>query len=66
MSAILWYVHDHGRCHLDRARAVLAHIAAPVVFAVGPDGGAERVTIDYLDANGQGTFLRADAAGGGG
>lgn len=33
---ILWYVHDHGRGHLERARAVLPHLRAPAVVAVGP------------------------------
>ena len=35
-DAVLWYVHDHGRGHLQRARAVLAHLRAPVVVAAGP------------------------------
>lgn len=36
MSSILWYLHDHGRGHLERARAVLPHVGAPVVVAAGP------------------------------
>lgn len=35
-ESILWYVHDHGRGHLDRARAVIPHLDAPVVVAAGP------------------------------
>lgn len=35
-GSILWYLHDHGRGHLDRARAVIPHLDAPVVVAAGP------------------------------
>jgi hypothetical protein len=33
-----------------------------VTFLVGPDGNADRVTIEYLDQHGQGTFVRGDGA----
>jgi len=33
---ILWYLHDQGRGHLDRARAVIPHLTSPVVVAAGP------------------------------
>jgi CubicO group peptidase (beta-lactamase class C family) len=33
-----------------------------VTFQVGPDGKADRVTIEYLDKQHQGTFVRDDAA----
>jgi UDP-N-acetylglucosamine--N-acetylmuramyl-(pentapeptide) pyrophosphoryl-undecaprenol N-acetylglucosamine transferase len=36
MSTVLWYVHDHGLGHLQRAGAVLAVFGAPVVVAAGP------------------------------
>ena len=36
MSSILWYLHDHGRGHLERARAVLGHLTDEVVVAAGP------------------------------
>jgi len=39
--SILWYLHDHGRGHLDRARAVIPHLRAPVVVAAGPGIHAE-------------------------
>lgn len=35
-GAVLWYVHDHGRGHLDRARAVIPLLRAPVIVAAGP------------------------------
>jgi predicted glycosyltransferase len=35
-GTVLWYVHDHGRGHLDRARAVIPHVGAEVVVACGP------------------------------
>jgi len=43
MTSVLWYLHDHGRGHLERARAVLPHVAANVVVAAGP-GIAERAS----------------------
>jgi UDP-N-acetylglucosamine--N-acetylmuramyl-(pentapeptide) pyrophosphoryl-undecaprenol N-acetylglucosamine transferase len=33
---VLWYLHDHGRGHLERARAVIPRLAAEVVVAAGP------------------------------
>ncbi len=36
MSSILWYLHDHGRGHLERARTVLDHLTGEVVVAAGP------------------------------
>ncbi|MDQ3737872.1 MAG: hypothetical protein M3337_01725 [Actinomycetota bacterium] len=38
---ILWYVHDHGRGHLDRARAVIPRLSAPVVVAAAPRVAAD-------------------------
>jgi UDP-N-acetylglucosamine:LPS N-acetylglucosamine transferase len=35
-GSVLWYVHDHGLGHLQRARAVVDLLAAPVVVAAGP------------------------------
>lgn len=35
-GAVLWYLHDHGRGHLDRARAVIPLLDAPVVVVAGP------------------------------
>ena len=35
-GTILWYLHDQGRGHLDRARAVIPHLTSPVVVAAGP------------------------------
>lgn len=35
-GSILWYVHDHGTGHLQRARAVVPKISAPVIVAAGP------------------------------
>lgn len=46
-GSILWYLHDHGRGHLDRARAVIPHLQAPVVVAAGPGIHAEaRAVLD--------------------
>ena len=39
MTTVLWYVHDHGHGHLQRARAVLRHVKVPVVVAAGPGLG---------------------------
>lgn len=36
IGTVLWYVHDHGRGHLERARAVIAHLRSPVVVVAGP------------------------------
>lgn len=48
MSAILWYLHDHGRGHLERARSVLPHLRDnDVVVAAGP-GIAQRAA-EVLD-----------------
>ncbi len=47
MSSILWYVHDHGRGHLERARAVLPHLSDDIVVVSGP-GIAEDAT-EVLD-----------------
>lgn len=44
---ILWYLHDHGRGHLERARAVIPRLAAPVVVAAGP--GIAAAARDVLD-----------------
>ncbi|MET0460982.1 MAG: glycosyltransferase [Ilumatobacteraceae bacterium] len=44
---VLWYVHDHGRGHLDRARAVIPHVGADVVVACGP--GIAEAAADALD-----------------
>ena len=38
---VLWYVHDHGRGHLDRARAVIPLLDAPVVVAAAPRVAAD-------------------------
>ena len=35
-GTILWYLHDQGRGHLGRARAVIPHLTSPVVVAAGP------------------------------
>lgn len=47
-DAILWYVHDQGRGHLDRARAVIPHLTSPVVVAAGP--GIAALAATSLDA----------------
>jgi hypothetical protein len=44
---VLWYVHDHGRGHLERARAVIPHVEADVVVACGP--GVASAATDVLD-----------------
>jgi UDP-N-acetylglucosamine--N-acetylmuramyl-(pentapeptide) pyrophosphoryl-undecaprenol N-acetylglucosamine transferase len=36
MSTVLWYVHDHGLGHLQRARAVIPQLGAPVIVVAGP------------------------------
>lgn len=46
-ATVVWYVHDHGRGHLERARAVLPHLDAPVVVAAGP--GISAVARSVLD-----------------
>lgn len=58
---VLWYVHDHGRGHLDRARAVIPRLSAPVVVAAAPrvaaDAGRylDRTVIALPDDTGDGT-----------
>lgn len=51
MSAILWYLHDHGRGHLERARSVLPHLRDDVVVAAGPgiaDRAAEVLDVEVV------------------
>jgi hypothetical protein len=48
MSTVLWYVHDQGHGHLQRARAVLPHLDANVVVAAGP--GVAELARCRLDA----------------
>ncbi len=46
MNAVLWYVHDAGSGHLQRAAAVLRHLRAPIVVAAGPGVDVRRLTAD--------------------
>ncbi|MBA3289849.1 MAG: hypothetical protein H0U21_17860 [Acidimicrobiia bacterium] len=46
-GCVLWYVHDRGRGHLDRARAVIPLVRAPVVVAAGP--GIHATADEVLD-----------------
>lgn len=52
MNAVLWYLHDHGRGHLERARAVIPHLAAEVVVVAGPgvaDLAGATLDVDVVD-----------------
>ncbi len=35
-GTVMWYVHDQGRGHLQRARAVIPTLDSPVIVACGP------------------------------
>ena len=48
MTAVLWYLHDHGLGHVHRARAVLPQLDASVVVAAGP--GVADIARRVLDA----------------